>query len=144
MPKIVILWTDAALFALLAAVLLYAWKVARTPSWRATWSRVGHSAPAMCSAVVLSFFVVVGVLDSLHFRPQLPPVADAPAGTPPAVIKRLNAELVKALKSPDVVSKLNNFGFDAVGGTPEQFTAELAKQRKLFERLARQIHFKLE
>lgn len=84
MPKIVILWTDAALFTLLAVVLLYAWKVARTPSWRATWSRVGHSAPAMCSTVVLSFFVVVGVLDSLHFRPQLPPVADAPAGTPPA------------------------------------------------------------
>lgn len=84
MPKIVVLWTDAALFILLLAVLVYTWRVLRTPAWRATWSRVVHDAPAMCSSIVLGMFVLVGALDSMHYRPQLPPIPDAPAGSSPA------------------------------------------------------------
>lgn len=72
MPKIIFLWTDIALFALLAAVLAYAWHVRRSYTLRATWSRVARSAPAMCSAVVLMAFVVIGLLDSLHYQPLLP------------------------------------------------------------------------
>jgi peptide/nickel transport system permease protein len=84
MPKIVLLWTDVALFALLAAVAFYAWHIRRTPTLRATWARVGRDTPAMCAAVVLSGFVLIGVLDSLHFRPLLPAVAEAPADAAPA------------------------------------------------------------
>lgn len=84
MPLIVFLWTDVALFLMLAGVLLYAWHVRRTPTLRATWARVARDAPAMCSAVVLSVFIAVGLLDSLHYRPLLPPAPDAPAGAPPA------------------------------------------------------------
>lgn len=84
MPKIVLLWTDVALFALLAAVAFYAWHIRRTPTLRATWAKVGRDTPAMCAAVVLSGFVLIGVLDSLHFRPLLPAVAEAPADAPPA------------------------------------------------------------
>ena len=83
MPKIVFLWTDIAIFALFAATLIYAWHVSRSRNLRATWSRVARSAPAMCSAVVLSVFVVIGLLDSMHFQPRLPPVVGAPVTAAP-------------------------------------------------------------
>lgn len=71
MPKIVFLWTDIALLVLLIAVALYAWHAHRTPNLRATWARVKQDTPAMCASVVLGFFVVIGVLDSMHYRPLL-------------------------------------------------------------------------
>ena len=45
----------------------------------------------------------------------------APAGTPKAVISRINAEFVKALKQPDIAAKLNEQGFETVASTPEWF-----------------------
>ncbi len=55
----------------------------------------------------------------------------APAGTPAPVIERLNAEIGKALKQPDVISRLQGEGADAAGGSPQEFgaffTAEIAK-----------------
>ncbi|MEP7208434.1 MAG: tripartite tricarboxylate transporter substrate binding protein [Casimicrobiaceae bacterium] len=44
-----------------------------------------------------------------------------PAGTPKAVIARLNAEINAVLKQPDIVQKMQGFGFDLIGGTPEDF-----------------------
>ncbi|HEY6828390.1 MAG TPA: tripartite tricarboxylate transporter substrate binding protein [Gemmatimonadaceae bacterium] len=46
-----------------------------------------------------------------------------PAGTPKAVIARLNTEMNAVLKEPDVVQKMHGFGFDLIGGTPEDFGA---------------------
>ena len=43
----------------------------------------------------------------------------APAGTPPAIIAKLNDELVKALKTPEVAEKLSAQGMDVVGSKPE-------------------------
>ena len=45
----------------------------------------------------------------------------APAGTPPDIVKRLNAEIVKIIKSPEVQKKLIDLGAEPVGDTPEQF-----------------------
>ena len=57
----------------------------------------------------------------------------APAGTPPAVIAKLNAEVVKALNSPDLREKFKANGIDPVASTPEQFGAlmrsEIARWR---------------
>lgn len=80
--KPVLLWTDAALFLLVACVLVYAWRAARRPALRATWSQVAHSAPAMCSAVVLLVLSTVGLLDSLHYQPRLPPAPNAAINAP--------------------------------------------------------------
>lgn len=59
----------------------------------------------------------------------------APAGTPQAVIGRLNSELVKVLRSPDVKERLAGQGADPAGGTPEEFLAflkdEIAKWGKV-------------
>jgi tripartite-type tricarboxylate transporter receptor subunit TctC len=46
-----------------------------------------------------------------------------PPGLPPAIVTRLNAELVKSLNAPDVHSKLEDNGMTVIGGTPEQFAA---------------------
>jgi len=45
------------------------------------------------------------------------------AGTPRPIIDRLNAEMNAVLKEPDVVQKMHGFGFDLIGGTPEDFGA---------------------
>ncbi len=47
----------------------------------------------------------------------------APAGTPRAVIERLNAEFGKVLRNPEVVKRLNDLGIDAMPGTPEEYSA---------------------
>ncbi len=47
----------------------------------------------------------------------------APAKTPPAIVDRLNAEIVRALKLPDVREQLKSQGADPVGSTPAQYTA---------------------
>jgi tripartite-type tricarboxylate transporter receptor subunit TctC len=49
----------------------------------------------------------------------------APAGTPKDVVAKLNAELVKALKQPEVREKMAAQAFDVVGSTPEEMAAVL-------------------
>jgi tripartite-type tricarboxylate transporter receptor subunit TctC len=44
-----------------------------------------------------------------------------PAGLPREIVMRLNAEMVKALKAPDVVGKLEDNGMAVLGGTPNEF-----------------------
>ncbi len=45
----------------------------------------------------------------------------APAKTPPAIINQLHAEIVKVLRSPEVVKLLAVQGVDPVGNTPQEF-----------------------
>lgn len=47
----------------------------------------------------------------------------APAGTPKAIIDRLNAEINAALKLPDVRTKLEAAGIEIQGGTPQAYAA---------------------
>ncbi len=51
----------------------------------------------------------------------------APARTPPAVIRKLNEEIVKALGDPDTKALLVNQAMQTVGNTPEQFAAFIQK-----------------
>jgi tripartite-type tricarboxylate transporter receptor subunit TctC len=46
----------------------------------------------------------------------------APAGTPPSVVARLNAEIVKIINLPDVKEKLLVLGAEPVGNSSEEFT----------------------
>ena len=59
----------------------------------------------------------------------------APAGTPPEVVAKLNAEIDRILALPDVKEKLGGIGLDVVGGPPDQLAAftraELAKWSKV-------------
>ena len=47
----------------------------------------------------------------------------APAGTPQAVITRLNGEINKVLQQPDIRDRLAKQGADVASGTPQQFAA---------------------
>ena len=67
-----ILWSDALLFLLLAAVLGFLLHVRRHEHLRAPWARVAQSRIGMATAAVLAVYAAIGVLDSLHFRPALP------------------------------------------------------------------------
>jgi tripartite-type tricarboxylate transporter receptor subunit TctC len=46
-----------------------------------------------------------------------------PPGLPREIVTRLNAEMVKTLRAPDVVSKLEDNGMAVIGGTPDEFAA---------------------
>jgi tripartite-type tricarboxylate transporter receptor subunit TctC len=53
----------------------------------------------------------------------------APKGTPKATVQRLNAEIVKALKNPDVQAKLEGqLGMNIIGSSPEELAAHMARE----------------
>jgi len=66
-----LLSTDVLVWLLVAAVAAYFRHVGRQPHLAAPWRRVAHSSSGMAALVVLLSFVLVGLLDSLHFRPRL-------------------------------------------------------------------------
>ena len=77
----VLLATDLLVWLLVAAVAGFAWVSSRTPHLAAPWARVFRSRAAVASSVFLAVFIACGLLDSVHYRPQLP--ARDP-GAPPA------------------------------------------------------------
>ncbi len=68
----VILWSDALVFLLLAACVASAWYIRRREHLLLPWKRVAYNPVAMVSLLVLSLFLVIGLLDTLHFRVALP------------------------------------------------------------------------
>lgn len=88
MPRFVFLWTDFVLWLVVLGVVAYAWRVRGNRHALATWRHVVHDAPAMAAAVVLGVFVAIALLDSVHFRPRLPPAPGAAADAPAAYSTR--------------------------------------------------------
>ncbi len=84
MPKPVFLATDIVLYVLLIAIAGYVRHALRTPTLRQTWRTVVRDPSAMAAAVLLGGFVLVAVLDSVHFRYRLAPAPGAAASAPPA------------------------------------------------------------
>jgi len=94
----VVLWTDALIGLLLAGSVALAWAGRRNRLMRDAWRRVAESRPGMAAAVVLACFVVIGLADSIHYRPRL----DAPGagvGVPAAEVVSLLDRLVAGLRS---------------------------------------------
>jgi peptide/nickel transport system permease protein len=67
----VILWSDALVFLLLATGALMTWYVRSQEYLLLPWRRVAKSSVAMVSLLVLSLFLLVGMLDTLHYRVAL-------------------------------------------------------------------------
>jgi tripartite-type tricarboxylate transporter receptor subunit TctC len=67
----------------------------------------------------------------------------APAGTPPEIVARLNAEIVRILREPKIADPLTAGGFEVVGSTPAQYgervRAEVAKYADLVRRSGAKI-----
>jgi tripartite-type tricarboxylate transporter receptor subunit TctC len=67
-----------------------------------------------------------------------------PAGTPPAAIARLNAELNRVLNMPEVRDNLRNQGLKASPGTAEQFAALMKSDGARFGKVAKEANIKAE
>ncbi len=62
----------------------------------------------------------------------------APAGTPKAVIGKISAETAKAMQSPDMMKRLVAEGSEAVGGSPQEFAAQIRAEHDLWTRVIKQ------
>ena len=67
----VIFWTDVLIFLLLLVILASVLYARRREHLRAPWRQVVRSRLGMASAVILAVYVLIGVLDSVHFHPRL-------------------------------------------------------------------------
>ena len=68
----------------------------------------------------------------------------APAGLPAAITARLNGDLNKALLNPAVVKRMNDFGMEALPGTPEQFRAMARAESKRWGEIIKAAGIKLD
>ena len=82
MPKLVLLWTDAAIWLLVLGLVAYAVLVVRSPALRNNWRKVFLDAAAFASFVLLVACLAVTLIDSIHYRALLPAVAGTAPGAP--------------------------------------------------------------
>jgi tripartite-type tricarboxylate transporter receptor subunit TctC len=59
----------------------------------------------------------------------------APAGTPAAIVDRLNAETNAALRSPDMRASMDKLGIEAMTGSPQEFAAFVADEAPKWARI---------
>jgi tripartite-type tricarboxylate transporter receptor subunit TctC len=67
-----------------------------------------------------------------------------PAGTPPEIINRWQAELAKVARIPAVSTKLNEQGFDVVMSTPDEFKTFLAAEHAKWAQLIKTANISLQ
>jgi tripartite-type tricarboxylate transporter receptor subunit TctC len=63
----------------------------------------------------------------------------APAGTPGAIIERVQAETSKALKHPQTVEKLQQQGYEIVANTPAEFKAFIRQETEKWTAVIKQV-----
>jgi tripartite-type tricarboxylate transporter receptor subunit TctC len=101
--------------------------------------------------------IAVGTAQRLSQLPDVPTVAEmgfkdfetsqwygilAPAGTPRDIVKRLQEESLKALKSNSVTERFTADGAGGGGGPPEEFAAYIAKQQKIWSDIVKRASIK--
>jgi tripartite-type tricarboxylate transporter receptor subunit TctC len=68
----------------------------------------------------------------------------APKNTPPAIVKKLEGELMKIARMPDVIEKLKPLGIDSVGNSSEEFSKILAADIARWTAVAKAANIKIE
>jgi tripartite-type tricarboxylate transporter receptor subunit TctC len=68
----------------------------------------------------------------------------APAGTPPAVINRLQSEIAKIMQAPDVKEKLAALGAEAVANTPQEAAVFLKAEIEKWAMVVKRANIKAE
>lgn len=118
----VCLATDALLWLLAFAFLFGLVVIMRSPLQRAVWHKVFKQRLAVVSAVLLAVAAVFALLDSIHFRQPLPPIAGAPAG-----------EVVQVRYAVEVQSVLDLLLTDLRRDYERTYSAPLATQLAALE-----------
>ncbi|MDR1367365.1 MAG: ABC transporter permease, partial [Candidatus Accumulibacter sp.] len=65
------LLSDVLVWLLVAATISFGVSSKKKPLARAAWRRIGKDRPGIAAATILAIFVIVGLLDSLHYRKRL-------------------------------------------------------------------------
>ena len=68
----------------------------------------------------------------------------APAATPPAIVKRLHGEVVKAVADPTVNKRLVDIGTEPVGSTPEELAAQVQAETRRWASLFKAVQIKID
>jgi tripartite-type tricarboxylate transporter receptor subunit TctC len=68
----------------------------------------------------------------------------APAGTPPEIVRRLNAELLASLKEPDVQARFKQLSTEPVGNSPEEFAAFVRAELDKYARIIKGAGIRLD
>ncbi len=66
--KITLLWTDIMVWILLFSVVAWGWIISYSPQVQKQWHTIFKSSIAMISAIILLFYLLFALLDSVHFR----------------------------------------------------------------------------
>ena len=68
----------------------------------------------------------------------------APGGTPRAIIERINADVNRVLRQPQVRERLNGLGLEPVGGTAAEFSAYFKNEIARWAKVSREAGVKIE
>jgi tripartite-type tricarboxylate transporter receptor subunit TctC len=68
----------------------------------------------------------------------------ATGGTPKGIVAKINAEVNRALREPDLVAKLAAQGTTAAGGTSEEFKTLIATEIRDWKETAHRANIKVE
>jgi tripartite-type tricarboxylate transporter receptor subunit TctC len=66
----------------------------------------------------------------------------APKGMPPGVVEKLNAEINRAIRTPDMIAKFAQQGMSPAGGTPQKFQSVIVHEIKVWTEVARAADIK--
>jgi tripartite-type tricarboxylate transporter receptor subunit TctC len=68
----------------------------------------------------------------------------APAQTPREIVNKLSSTIAGVLRLPDIQQRLVDLGFDPLGGTPEQFAANIKSETEKWARVIKTANVKLD
>jgi tripartite-type tricarboxylate transporter receptor subunit TctC len=94
----------------------------------------------------------------LRLQPDLPTIAEtvpaysavswsglhAPAGTPPEIIRKINADLAKVLAMPDVRKRLDDLGVEVNPSTPEELHQQIVADTERWKQLVKTRHISIQ
>jgi tripartite-type tricarboxylate transporter receptor subunit TctC len=68
----------------------------------------------------------------------------APAGLPPALLRKISADIGQAVRSPEVTSRMAQLGMEPVGSTSEQYNAVIRQEIDKWSRVIKTSGIKLD
>jgi tripartite-type tricarboxylate transporter receptor subunit TctC len=115
------------------------------------FSTLGSALPLMQAGRIKP--IAIAARERLKTQPDVPTIGEAggpaglevdswlalmaPRGTPPEVVRRINAEVNRQLADPDVLAQMQRLGFEPAPGTPEQFAEVIRADAKKYGELVR-------